>query len=166
MESGVRRKGKDYTYNDLLKDIETLSFSFANDLRKRFFFRVPDNKQDYFQKDDLFGPEVNSAFSSCADEIQCAGSCFALELWDASVFHLMKTLERALRTLAAKFSVPFEHSTWHTVIEQIEKKVRSMDSSFGPDWKDKQKFYSEAASQFMFLKEACRNYVMHVGRLR
>jgi hypothetical protein len=38
-----------------------------------------------------------------------------------------------------------------------------MDSSFGLDWKDKQKFYSEAASQFMFLKEAWRNYAMHVG---
>lgn len=163
MQSEIRRKRSDYSYNDLLKDVETLSFSFANELRKRFFFRIPDSKQSYFQKDNLFGLEVSTAFPSCVDEIQRAGSCFALELWDASVFHLMRTLERALHTLAIKFSVPFVHSTWHTVIEQIEKKVRKMDSSFGADWKDKQKFYSEAASQFMFLKEAWRNYVMHVG---
>ncbi len=49
-----------------------------------------------------------------------------------NVFHLMKTLERALHALAAKFGVPFEHETWHKVIEQIEKKVRGMDSSFWP----------------------------------
>src|SRR4030095_4078483 len=98
MQSEIRRKGRDYNYNDLLKDVETLSFSFANELRKRFFFRIPDSKQSYFQKDNLFGPEVSAPFPSCVDEIQRAGSCFALELWDASVFHLMKTLERALHT--------------------------------------------------------------------
>jgi len=62
MESELRRKGEDYNYNDLLKDVETLSFSFANDLRKRFFFRIPDNKQDYFQKDDLLGAEASRSF--------------------------------------------------------------------------------------------------------
>ena len=47
------------------------------------------------------------------------------------VFHLMKTLEWALHALAAKFGVPFEHETWHKVIEQIEKKVRGMISVSG-----------------------------------
>jgi hypothetical protein len=161
MGSELQRKGEDYNYNDLLKDVETLSFSFANDLRKRFFFRIPDNKQDFFQKDDLFGVEVTQAFPSCGDNIRNAGSCYALEQWDASVFHLMTILGRGLDAMATKFGVPFQNTTWHTVIEQIEAKVRKMDSSFGPDWKDQQKFYSQAASQFMFLKDAWRNHVMH-----
>lgn len=37
-----------------------------------------------------------------------------------------------------------------------------MDSAYGPDWKEQQKFYSETASQFMYLKEAWRNHVTHV----
>ena len=36
-----------------------------------------------------------------------------------------------------------------------------MDSSFGADWKEQQKFYSQAATHFMFLKDAWRNHVMH-----
>jgi len=161
IESELRRKGESYTYNDLLKDIETISFSFARGLGKRFFFILSDDKKKYFQKDDLFGVEVTQAFPSCGDNIRNAGSCYALEQWDASVFHLMTILGRGLDAMAAKFGVPFQNTTWHTVIEQIEAKVRRMDSSFGPDWKEQQKFFSQAASQFMFLKDAWRNHVMH-----
>ena len=154
---------KGYIESDLLHDLNTLDMSFSNELGSDLIFRIASNKNEYFEKDALFGSEVTNAFPSATDNIRNAGTCFAVEQWDASVFHLMKTLERALHALATKFSIPFEHETWNKVIEQIEKRVRSMDSSFGSDWKDKKKFYSEAASQFMFLKEAWRNYVTHVG---
>jgi hypothetical protein len=34
-------------------------------------------------------------------------------------------------------------------------------NTHGPDWKKKQQFYSEAACEFMFIKAAWRNHVMH-----
>jgi hypothetical protein len=37
-----------------------------------------------------------------------------------------------------------------------------MNASFGPDWKEQQRFYSQAATHFMFLKDAWRNHVMHI----
>jgi hypothetical protein len=49
------------------------------------------------------------------------------------------------------------------VIEEVEKKIRQMDSSFGPDWKTPQTFYARAATHFMFLKDAWRNHIMHAG---
>jgi hypothetical protein len=73
----------------------------------------------------------------------------------------MTILGRGLDAMGTKFGVPFQNATWHNIIEQIEAKVRKMDSSFGADWKEQQKFYSQAASQFMFLKDAWRNHVMH-----
>ncbi len=74
----------------------------------------------------------------------------------------MRILERRLGSLATKFSVDFSHTNWHNVIEEVEKKIRKMDSSFGADWKEQQKFCSQAATHFMFLKEGWRNHVMHV----
>jgi len=47
------------------------------------------------------------------------------------------------------------------VIERIESKIRKMDPSWGDDWKEKQKLYSEIACEFMFFKDAWRNHVMH-----
>ena len=112
-----------YTENDLLSDLDTLEMSFRNELSGQLIFRIAPDKNRYFEKDDLFGPGVTKAFPSATDDIRNAGTCFAVEQWDASVFHLMKTLERGLHALAAKFGVPVEHETWHKVIEQIEKKV-------------------------------------------
>jgi hypothetical protein len=162
-ETKIVQKNKDYTYGELLNDLDTLSFNFSNELSERVFFRVENKKLEYFQKTDLFGHEVSVAFPSCISEIESAGNCYALEENEASVFHLMRVLERGLRVLAAKFGVDFNHTTWKYVIDQIESKVKKMDSSFGSDWKEQQKFCSQAATQFMFLKDAWRNYVMHVS---
>lgn len=162
-ESEVQRKGDDYTYVDMLKELDTLNFSFATELRRNSCFRIANEKDKYFQKDDLFGTQVHTAFPSCAGEIENAGTCYALEQNEACVFHLMRILERSLGVLALKFSVPFDHDNWHNIIEQLEAKIRKMDATtFGADWKEKQKFYARAANQFMFFKDAWRNHVMHV----
>jgi hypothetical protein len=160
-ESEVQRKGNDYTYADILKELDTLSFSFTTELRKELVFRIADERIKYFEKDDLFGSEANAAFPSCVAEITNAGNCYALEQNEASVFHLMKVLERGLGVLAKKFGVDFSHTNWHNIIEEIEKNIRKMDSSFGTNWKGQQKFCAQAATHFMFLKDAWRNHVMH-----
>ena len=162
IELQVQQNGNNYTYADMLNHLDTLSFSFAAELRKNSYFRIAQENDKYFQKDDLFGSEVSNAFPSCVDEIRNAGNCYALEQHEATAFHSMKVLERVLGILAKKFGVDFSHTNWHNVIEQIEKQIRKMDSSFGPDWKEQQKFYSQAAAQFMFFKDAWRNHVMHV----
>ena len=162
-ESEVKRKGDAYTYADMLKEFDTLSFSFAEELRRNSCFRIAKDKEKYFQKDDLFGLDVSKAFDSCVAEIQTAGTCYALEQNEACVFHLMRILERSLGVLASKFRVPFDHDNWHNIIQQLEAAIRKMDAAtFGTDWKEKQKFYARAASQFMFFKDAWRNHVMHV----
>jgi len=163
IESQVNRKGKDYTCEDIVNHLETLASTFATELRKELFFRIADERRKYFEKDDLFGSPANAAFPSCVTEITNAGNCYALEQNEACVFHLMRILERGLGVLASKLSVPFDHDNWHNIIEQLEAKIRKMDAAtFGPDWKDKQKFYARAANQFMFFKDAWRNHVMHV----
>lgn len=152
-----------YTYSDLLNDLDALDISFSSELREELIFRLPSGRKDYFEKDDLFGQEVASAFPSSIDNIRNAGTCFAIEQWDACVFHLMRVLEHGIQVLATKFSVPFNNTSWNTIIEQIERGVRGMNSSFGADWKEQQKFCSAAASQFMFLKDAWRNHIMHLS---
>jgi hypothetical protein len=162
-KEGDRYPYEKYAYPDLANDLAAIDISFSSELHEELIFRIASGKNDYFEKDDLFGPEVSSAFPSAADNIRNAGTCFAVEQWDACVFNLMRLLELGIRVLAIKFNVPFQNTTWHTIIEQIEASVRRMDSSFGADWKEQQKFCSQAASQFMFLKDAWRNHIMHLS---
>lgn len=73
----------------------------------------------------------------------------------------MRALEIVLGALAAKFSVKYEQRNWHNIIEELESKIRKIDSTWGVNWKDQQGKYSESASQFMFFKDAWRNHVAH-----
>jgi hypothetical protein len=158
IEIGIR-----YTENDLLSDLDTLEMSFRNELRGELIFRIAPDKNRYFEKDDLFGSEVANAFPSAADNIRNAGTCFAVEQWDASVFHLMRVLERGLRVMAIRFNVSFQNATWNTIIQDVETSIGGMSPSFGADWREQRTFYSEAARHFRFLKDAWRNHIMHLG---
>jgi len=108
-----------------------------------------------------FGKETMLAFRSAFRDTLLAGNCFAYGMNDACVFHLMRVLEKGLACLADVFGEPFKFENWHNVIERLESKIRKLDPSHGPDWREKQKFYSETACQFMFFKDAWRNHVMH-----
>jgi hypothetical protein len=107
LEAADRILSEGYTDSDLVNDLDTLDMSFSNELGEELIFRIASRGNGYFEKDDLFGPEVSSAFPSSTDNIRNAGTCFAVEQYDACVFHLMRVLERGIRVLAAKFNVPF-----------------------------------------------------------
>jgi hypothetical protein len=155
--------GECYSDSDLLHDLNTLDMSFSNEFGGELIFRIASGGNAYFEKTHLFGSEVTNAFPSSVENVRNAGTCFALEQYDACVFHLMRVLEYGIRVLATKFSIPFQNSTWNTIIQQIESSVKGMNPGFGADWKEQQKFCSEAASQFLFLKDAWRNHIMHLS---
>jgi len=166
IEAEVHRKGKDYTYADMMNHLDTLSFSFAEELRKSSCFRIANEKDKYFQKYDLFGAKVNTAFPSCADEIEKAGTCYALEQNEACVFHCMRVLERALRALAKKLNVTFSGTldlqNWQNIIEAIEAAIKNLEKLPKSQFKSETlKLFSQAAMQFRWFKEAWRNHVMH-----
>ena len=58
------------------------------------------------------------------------------------------------------------HTNWAPAIEQIESKIREMHKDPAwkalPDCKQQQEFYAQVASHFGVLKDAWRNYAMHV----
>lgn len=119
---------------------------------------------DYLEpQESLFGLEVDQKFPSASEEIEEAGKCLALRRATACVMHLMRVLELGLNSLAHDFNVPFAHTNWHNIVEQIERKIKDMSSAtHGPDWKDKQQFFSEVATEFRHFKSAWRNHAMHV----
>jgi hypothetical protein len=73
----------------------------------------------------------------------------------------MRALEIGLSCLAKVFGISVDHTNWHNVIEQIEARIRDLSKTRPPNWKEDQEFYSQAASYFMVLKDAWRNYTAH-----
>jgi hypothetical protein len=144
------------SYTDLFHELNHLNDSLSGELEDESIFRIPPQRKDYFERDDLFGSEVDTAFPSCAWDIRKAGSCYALEQEDACVYHLMQVLERGLNALATKFQVPFDYRNWQPIIGAVEARVKAL-----PPGKERH-FYQEVVAQFGFLKDAYRNHAAHV----
>jgi hypothetical protein len=148
-------KGPPESYAVMFADLDHLDGSLITALEKDAVFRIPPERKDYFERDDLFGPEVSAAFPSCDRDIRKAGSCYAFGQEDACVHHLMLVLERGLNLLAVKVGVPYQRVNWQNIIDQIASKLKS-----APKGKERD-FYLEVNAQFGFLKDAYRNHSEH-----
>ena len=145
--------------------VTMLSITIENELSLRQFFAIsPDKSKFYDNNSEPFGADVAVSFRSTSFDATEAKRCFALGRNTACVFHLMRVLEIGLRAFAKQFGKPADHSNWHNIIEEIEKAIRKIpdDPSKPADWKDQQEYFSQAASNFMIIKDAWRNYTAHV----
>ena len=156
------------TYGEVRTTVTHVSVTFQQELARHWFGYVDAEKAKYLRHgiDEIvnnppFGKAVLEAFPRSMSDAARAGNCFGLGQDDACIFHLMRVLEKGLAALAAELGVSFQFENWNKVIEQLESKIRKIDSSFGPDWRGKQQFYSEVACEFMFIKDAWRNHVVH-----
>jgi hypothetical protein len=152
---------------DKVRDLEKLA---ERELKGKAFFYVSADRAKFFPRSDtgfhIFGELVAKAFPSAIRDVSEAGTCLALARGNGCVFHLMRVLEIGLSVLGAVFGVSTAHTNWAPAIEQIESKIRDMHKDAVwksvADYKQQQEFYAQAAAQFGVLKDAWRNYTMHV----
>jgi hypothetical protein len=152
----VLNKGTPATYGDIFSEMTHLKDSLSHELEREAVFRIPYERKDFYEREDLFGSKVSAAFPSCMRDIQKAGSCYALAQEDACVHHLMLVLERGLNAPATKVGVYFHYADWQKLIDQIDVKLKS-GLSRGPELD----FYRHVNAQFGFQKEAYRKHSAH-----
>ncbi len=134
-----------------------------DELDTHIFYQIESRKSFYYEEPEKFiGPDVSKAFPIATRELIDASKCYAIGRDTACVFHLMRALESGLGCMAKVFGVPSDHTNWQNIIEQIESKVRDLPKTKPKNWKEDQEFYSQAASHFMVLKDAWRNYTAHM----
>jgi hypothetical protein len=146
--------------------IREMNNNLLVELDSAWFLIIPaDRRFPYEQPSPIFGQDVHSAFPDARRDIAASGRCYALDEWTACVIHLMRALEHGLRWLADQVGLGQEavsNENWKNVIDQIEKKIRELEALPKSDDKRKRtQFFSEAAIQFRWFKDAWRNYAMH-----
>lgn len=149
-------------YADVERGLEEIESRLIDDLGGVLLLRVEARHKDSYRNPQPFGSAVNDAFPSAYDDISEAMTCHALERSTAAVMHAMRALEAPMGALAKVFGVPTDKGNWQNWIDQIEAAIRKISAStHGAAWKDEEKFYSEAARHFFYLKNAWRNHAMH-----
>jgi len=156
------------TVGEFITRLRDLDFLFKTQASKQVFFRLNREESEMFRNEKPFGVEVAQAFPSTEtifEQVE-AVKCLALGRYTATVFHLMRVLEKGLKALASnlnvQFSIPFDYQNWQNIIEQIEKEIgRLALQPKGQQKTDDLKVYSEIAQQFRYFKDAWRNNVAH-----
>lgn len=106
-----------------------------------------------------FGPEVGAAFPASGSDIQDAGRCIAFELWTASVLHLMRACETAVKSLGKKYGLD-EGKDWNNIIQELPKKLERAGGKSSPE----RTWATETGTHFNFIRDAFRNHAMHGDR--
>lgn len=143
---------------------ESLFNNIITEIGQSYYFKVDHKDKIFFQKEVvIFGDQVNIKFPDARDDICAAGRCFALGEYNASVFHSMRVLEHGLRVLSTDVGLAgFDLENWKNIIDQIEKKIRELESLPKSSQKTEMlRRYSSAAVQFRYFKDAWRNHCMH-----
>lgn len=152
------------------RELELLLNVVSAELQDRLFLFVPSHRSAFYQNPSLLSDQAKQAFPSILDDVRDASSCYALGLYTASVYHLMRAIEIGLRKLADKLNVtfpkhPIDLAEMQTIIEQMESKIRDLQNLPRSTQKTEElTFYSSAAMQFLYFKDAHRVHVAHARR--
>ena len=148
------------------RHIEKLRERVADELEGKALYYVSDHV-NLLSESPLFGEQVDDAFPSAQYDISEAGRCLALNRSTACVVHLMRALEFGLSSLATALDMNRTNENWNTIIEDIEKEIRSRNkASHGEKWRNNDEpFFSGAAAHFRLIKNVWRNHAAH-GRAK
>jgi hypothetical protein len=132
----------------------------------RKFLQIDD--EDLYRKGgDLFGPEVATKFATHgAFEIDEAGKCLAVGRSTASVFHLMRAMEVAVKAASACLGIPDPVKSvdrnWGTMLRKFKEELdRRNKSNLWPQPSDR-KVFEEVYVSLDAVKNVWRNATMHV----
>ena len=102
-------------------------------------------------------------FKEARDDVFAGVDCWAMGQATASVFHMMRVVEKGLGHLASEVGLTLAHENWGTIIDLIEKNIANERNSLpkGSQRNERLQFLSEAAIEMRYFKDAWRNYVSH-----
>ena len=151
------------TFATMNQQLQELMNRMWDELDSHTFYQIESGKSRYYEEPGkIIGSEIASAFPTAASELSEASKCYGIGRNTACVFHSMRALEVPLTCMAKVFGVSADHTNWQNIIDQVEAGIRDLAKSKPKNWKQDQEFYSQAASYFIVVKDAWRNYTAHM----
>jgi hypothetical protein len=163
-EVPTSKRGQDWG-----KRLDELSSRFADETESTAFFFMTPEKRAYFEGRTPFtaksDPElIERQLPTIHREGLQAGKCFAIGQHTACVFHLLRSMEVAIKLVTVELGVtePTSDSerSWGRRLPTIKAKL-DQNHKANPNWPDKQ-FFELAHAFFEAVRNPLRNRTMHV----
>ncbi len=158
--------------------IGELRIRIYEDLEDRVFFSVVDTgKIDKFFKEDpkqrgclmpkpaeeIFSAEIVKEFPEAAEDLIEASACFVVSRYTASVFHLMRVVERGVTKLAQLAGHADPKSSWNNTLRYLDKVAYKTEYKDVPDAvKPYLGLVKDTIPKMQAMEHAWRNRVMHI----
>jgi hypothetical protein len=157
-----------YTNTNFGDDYGVIQGRIKDELELRLVLCLDADKSDlYAPKAPLFGPDVATKYQSAAYEIDEAAKCLALGRYTATVFHLMRAMEVALKAVAKCLNIPdpvkSADRNWGKILEKVGDEIDNRNKG-NPAWADPKDraFFEDARASLDVIRVAWRNATMHV----
>jgi hypothetical protein len=148
-------------YGDLILPVQELRLRMHDELKSRLFLYVPAIEATFYGVKEAFGEKVAAKFRGTATDIESSGDCIALGLSTASVFHLMRVMERGVQRFGKRLGITLVgEKNWQNILDEINKAIKGMPD-LPPAAKKKKAALAAASANLFNVKLAWRNPVMH-----
>jgi HEPN domain-containing protein len=146
---------------DLQHRMRDVRETMTQELNAILFLRASSDMIKFLNKKTPFGGNVAKAFPQCVEDIEEAHQCFALERYTASMFHLGRAMEIAVKAVARKMGAAIpSRDEWQKYLDAMNAVIKAMQWNTSA-LKKKRAIFSEAAGFFLHFKEAWRNPTAH-----
>lgn len=144
---------------------DELTQRFHDEIQGMAFFFVSKEKMDIYQKLNQFGDIVAQKYPTANYEAAEAGKCLATGRYTAAVFHLMRVLEAALKSVSKALEIPDQSkaNNWGYILRDIEGRMQEKTKANPPDveWMEQKEFFQNAYAYFQGVRNLWRNPTMH-----
>ena len=149
------------SWKDIEAGLKHMNKDFGRELGLGKLFVMHPEDADYYENAlAKFGEAVVTAFPSTAPEIDEAGKCLAMGRVAATIYHLMRVCEIALRSLAGPLAIGNAQPSWSTIIRKLDKEIKKepKDRTLSADYA----FLEGVSNQMHAVNRAWRTNAMHV----
>ena len=140
--------------------------NFLAEVSHQWLLILSHEHSDYLNDETApFGEVIWDSLPEFAEDIDEAAKCLALSRYTASVFHLMRIMERSVHKLAQIFKVQLNTKTnsWNDITTALSNALAKMPGQTSAQKKKKAKL-ADAVAQLTSVRIAWRNEVMHPKR--
>jgi hypothetical protein len=154
--------------------VEDILRRAEDQLGKRLFLFMPNEKACYWLDEQPFGEEVANGFSKLAYDIGEAAKCFAAGRWTATVFHLMRVMEHGLQRLVQQLRIEEcnLNRPWGIILSDIGKAINALPGARSPshpnpptpEERSTYERFAETAAYLKHVKDTWRDTTMHTTK--
>jgi len=118
----ARKSLKNSTWPQAHTLFECMQVTAKGELAEKFVGYLPPERARFWGMEKPFGDKVFESFPSTRADFTAAGNCYAIEQYNACVFHLMRVIEKGLRVIARERGIKniggsrLEWHDWGTII--------------------------------------------------